>query len=212
MDDSEQCPLCHTILNAETSKDPIPAMDYPEIFRKVRAMTFFARILLTVCFVTSMITVAVNVQSGGMAWSAIVSASLFYVYFLILIMSSKKTGYMSRINLTLLLTLSLTIIIDVVCDFKGWSVNFCLPSTIIICNVVALLLMIINRRNWQSYMMYQLITVFLGLVPVLLVKLGIVTHPVLSEIAFISSVSVFLGTLIIGGGAARAELGRRFHI
>ena len=212
IDDSQMCPLCHTILSTETGDRDIPAMTYPEIFSKVRKMTMFSRILLTLCFIASMITVAVDVQTGAKGWSAIVAGALFYVYFEILIMSSKKTGYLARINWTLVLTLAMTILIDVVTGFQGWSVNFCLPSTIIVCNVVVLLLMIINHRNWQSYMIYQLVTIVLGLIPVILVRLGIVTHPVLSEIAFISSVSVFLGTLIIGGTSARSELGRRFHI
>ena len=74
------------------------------------------------------------------------------------------------------------------------------------------LLMIINSRNWQSYLMFQLFGIVCSLIPLLLIALHIVTHPGLSELAFGISVFLFLGTLIIGDRRARLELKRRFHV
>jgi hypothetical protein len=58
----------------------------------------------------------------------------------------------------------------------------------------------------------QLIMIIIGLIPVVLINIGIVKNPIVSEIAFLSSLIVFLGTLILGGRTAREELKRRFHI
>ena len=75
-----------------------------------------------------------------------------------------------------------------------------------------LVLMITNRRNWQSYMMWQIFTILLSLVSIVLSFPGIVKSPLPGRIALAASVFLFLGTLIIGDRKARTELKRRFHI
>jgi len=71
---------------------------------------------------------------------------------------------------------------------------------------------IFNRRNWQSYLSFQLAMVVFSIVPVLLSVLGLVTAPMLSYVAAAMAVFSFLGTVIIGGRRATTELKRRFHI
>ena len=72
--------------------------------------------------------------------------------------------------------------------------------------------MFVNRRNWQSYLMLEICMIFLSAVPLLLIRLGIVTETFISGFAFTVSVLLFLGTLIIGDRRARSELRRRFHV
>ena len=74
------------------------------------------------------------------------------------------------------------------------------------------ILMFVNRRNWQSYIMMELFMIFLSAVPLLLIWLDIVTETFISGAAFAVSVLLFLGTLIIGDRRARSELKRRFHV
>ena len=72
--------------------------------------------------------------------------------------------------------------------------------------------MIVNRRNWQSYMMWQIFMILCSIVPVILIFTGIVTGRLFALIAFAFSLFLFLGTLIIGDRRARVELKRRFHV
>jgi hypothetical protein len=87
-----------------------------------------------------------------------------------------------------------------------------MPAGVLLMDVGILVLMVVNRRNWQSYMMVQLITILLSLVPVILLAVGEVTFSWLTVIACAASVFIFLGTLIIGDERARTEMKRRFHI
>lgn len=87
-----------------------------------------------------------------------------------------------------------------------------MPGALLFLNIVLIVLMIINRRNWQSYMMHQFIFILIALLPLVFINVGLVTSPFLSELSFISCIVVFLGTLIIGGRTANIELKRRFHI
>ena len=90
--------------------------------------------------------------------------------------------------------------------------NYVLPSGILLIDAGIVLMMIINRKNWQSYMMLELFTVLCGGVMLILYLFEIVTSPMMSSLAFNVSVILFLGTVIIGGRRARVELKRRFHI
>ena len=103
-------------------------------------------------------------------------------------------------------------VIDASFGFYRWSVNYVLPGTLFLINLILIILVFANRRGWSGYMIYQILMIFIGLIPFGLIKLNIVTAPVLSQIAFLSSVILFLGTLIIGGRTAVNELKRRFHL
>ena len=106
----------------------------------------------------------------------------------------------------------LIILIDTFLGFSGWSVSYVLPAAIILLDLALAILMLINRRNWQSYLILQVAMVLVGIVPLVLIRIGIVTRPLVSDIAFLVTVFMFLGSMILGGRTARIEMKRRFHI
>jgi ABC-type glycerol-3-phosphate transport system permease component len=78
-------------------------------------------------------------------------------------------------------------------------------------SVIILGCMIVNRRNWQSYLMWQLLMVLCGLLPMILYLKGLEHNVYLSFMPLAVSGAIFLGTVIIGDRRARMELIRRFH-
>ena len=145
-------------------------------------------------------------------WSFVAGLVLIYANVMVRLAILGRSNYQFKI---LSLTFSAIVIlvgIDFLTGYKGWSVNFIYPSGIILLDVGILILMAVNRRNWQSYMMLQLLTVVLGVAAVILVAVGIIDFPYLAIASFAISVFIFLGTVIIGDKRARTELKRRFHI
>lgn len=211
-DDTDTCPLCHTVLVSEEGEREV-INKYPDIPNKKRAIVFLGKVMLFACIISSAICIYINYRMGFKPpWSVIVTVCVFYAYSLVLLLSSKYTGYRRRIFFAIFLGVLGTLIIDVAFGFKRWSVNFVLPGALCFLCLVLILLMIINRRNWQSYMNLQVLMILIGALPMAGIKLGIVTHPEVSEIAFFASIIVFIGTVIFGGRTASAELKRRFHI
>ena len=146
------------------------------------------------------------------AWSLATGLILFYGYLVIRFAILGKSGYIAKtIVLTLIAILAL-IAIDFVSGYKGWSVRYVFPAAIIGIDAVILLLMIVNRRNWQSYIMWQIFMILCSFVPIILYFVGIIYVPYLALAALGTSVFLFLGTVIIGDRRARVELKRRFHI
>jgi hypothetical protein len=102
--------------------------------------------------------------------------------------------------------------IDYLTGYRGWSLDYVVPAGILVLDATLLILTLANRRNWQSYMMPQLFTILLALIPVLLRRLGVIHSRYMVWIALMASVLLFAGTLILGDQRARTELKRRFHI
>ena len=209
MDLTEKCPLCNGILEpGEDGSDT-----YPDVVQRSRKLGLFLRILMAFWVVVTAVCALINYYTyDGVLWSAIVSVTIFYVVFIIYLMSYTNVGYLGRIFTSVILAVVLVVSVDVLTGFHGWSVDYVIPGGLLVIDIAIMIIRFINHKNWQSYMYVQFIVVLLGFIPILLVRIGLVHHPKFSVAAFFTSVLLFITTLIIGGRAARAELRRRFHI
>ena len=149
---------------------------------------------------------------AGSWWSLIPIAAMAYAYAVFRLVFVSRKGYRWKTFTPLILAMVLLIIIDVETGFYGWSLNYVFPSGILLTDLIIIMLMLTNLKNWQSYMIMQICMIAASLVPVALWISGIITAPVLTLIAVVVSVLLFLGAVIIGGRTAQGELKRRFHI
>lgn len=209
LDETERCPLCNCVLEQTVEVENM----YPNVRLKARKMMLFGRIYLFLAILTEALLLYFNyVTAPKMWWSVITGMIFLYGYLLIRFAILGKTGYRIKIVVLMMIMILMMVAIDFVVGYHGWSLNYVLPSGILAVDVGILLLMLINRRNWQSYMMLQIFMMVCSVVPVIFAAVGIVTAPLLSQIALAFSVFLFLGTVIIGDRRARTELRRRFHV
>ena len=210
--DSDICPLCKGSLTDQKVDGIVRYNGYPDIVAKRRKTIFFLRLLLSICTGVSIVSAAINIINAGFPWAVIVAASLFYIFIEFYIFFNPDIGMIGRITVTILLAALFVVVIDATCGFRKWSLNYCLPSALIVFNVFIIVLMFVNRRKWQSYMILMVLPILLGILPLVFIRYGLVTDPVLSETAFISTSVLFIIALIMGGANARIELKRRFHV
>lgn len=209
LDETERCPLCNCVLEQTVEVENM----YPNVRLKARKMMLFGRIYLFLAILTEALLLYINyVTAPKMWWSVITGMIFLYGYLLIRFAILGKTGYRIKIVVLMMIMILMMVAIDFVVGYHGWSLNYVLPSGILAVDVGILLLMLINRRNWQSYMMLQIFMMVCSVVPVIFAAVGLVTAPLLSQIALAFSVFLFLGTVIIGDRRARTELRRRFHV
>lgn len=209
LDETERCPLCGSVLEPTIEVENM----YPDVRIMTRKLMLYSRIYLFVAIVTEVLLICINYYSESeIWWSLITGIGLFYGYMVIRFAILGKTGYKAKIIVLTLLAILLAIAIDFLVGYNGWSVNYILPSGILLIDAGIFLLMFINHRNWQSYLMWQIFMIVCSMVSVILYWVGIITHPLLSQVAMGASVALFLGTVIIGDRRARVELKRRFHI
>ena len=209
LDETERCPLCHSVLEKTVEVENM----YPNVRTMTRRLALLSRIYLFVAILVEALLIYLNVLSDSeMFWSAIPGLAMLYGYLVLRYAILGKSGYKGKIIVLTLIAILMVVAIDFVVGYRGWSVNYALPSAILLVDAGILILMCINRRNWQSYMMWQIFMILCSVVPLVLYAVGIVTAPILALLAFAFSAALFLGTLIIGARRARTELRRRFHV
>ena len=209
LDETERCPLCGSVLEQTVEVENM----YPNVRLKARKMMLFGRIYLFCAILTEALLVYLNVTlESKIWWSLITGLALFYGYMVIRFAILGKTGYRMKVVVLTAMAILMMVAIDFLAGYHGWALNYVLPSGIILIDAGIILLMIVNHRNWQSYLMWQITMILFSLIPVLFAVFGIITEPLSSGLAMAFSVALFLGTVIIGDRRARVELKRRFHI
>lgn len=208
-DPSETCPLCKGVV--EIGGDT--RATYPDIPLLRKKLFLIRRGVLFACMVAAALCLYVDYHTAdGFGWSIIAAAGILAGVTIFLLMTDPSTGYRTRTLFTIALSVAFILIVDYATGFKGWSVNFVIPGVIFLFNLSLLILMVINKRSWYSYLIYQILAIFAGAIPIILIYRHIVTFPILSELAFGASVFLFIGTLLFGGRMAVEELQRRFYI
>lgn len=208
-DDSQLCPLCRCVVD----HDPAATSSYPDIRLYVRRLKMLCNVCFFILLVCSAVLLYLNYSFyHGVLWSLIPVGAMSYLYLVLRYAVVSLHGYRSKIMVLSLSTILLVVLIDYVSGYHGWSVNFVLPAGIIAVDLIIVVMMLLNKRNWQSYIIFQLGMIALSIVPLLLWHFDIITAPLLSIISMAVSLFLFLGTLIIGDRRARVELWRRFHI
>ena len=209
LDESEFCPLCHSVLEQTEELENM----YPDARLKTQKLLFASRLYLFCAIVLEFILVTVDFHSEAQVhWSILVGLGLLYIYTVLRYAVIGKSGYRAKTIVLVLLAVLLTVAVDFVTGYRGWSVDYVASAGILVLDVTIIALMISNRRNWQSYMMWQISTIFLSLIPAALYLAGIERNAMMAFLPLVVSGFLFLGTLMIGGRRASQELYRRFHI
>ena len=209
LDNTQTCPLCHHVLSRQGEEG---VNTYPDARVAVRKFRFTENLLLFLSIVAESVLIYIYHLTGdGINWSLIVGLALIYANVVMQLAIVGKSGYVFKtLSLVVLAVVSL-FGIDYLTGYHKWSLEISFPIAVLLLDLAILILMVVNRRNWQSYMMVQIFTILLSMIPIVLLVAGVIEFPYLAVIASGVSIFIFLGTLILGDQRARSELMRRFH-
>lgn len=209
LDETGRCPLCQSILKQTEALENM----YPDVRIRLRRLDFFSRIYLFFSIILEVLLFSINfIRYDGIWWCAIPALALLYGYVVLRYAVIGQSGYRSKAILLTLLFVLITIAIDFITGYRGWSLDYILPLGILAMDIIIIICMIINRKNWQSYLMWQLLTVLCSIIPILFYLLGMEKQLPFVLLPMAASAILFLGTMILGGRRAKTELKRRFHI
>lgn len=209
LDETERCPLCQSILKQTEELENM----YPEVRYRFRRLDFISRFYLFLALILEAVLFSINYFNfNGVWWSIITGLVLLYGYVVLRYAVIGKSGYRSKSIILTLVFILTAIAIDITTGYRGWSLDYILPLAIILMDIAILILMFFNRQNWQSYICFQLLMVCCSLVPIGLYLLGIEKQINMAVLPMALSVTLFLGTMILGDRRARTELKRRFHV
>lgn len=209
LDETEVCPLCHSIL------EPTDALEnmYPNVRLNMQRLKLFSRIYLFCAILVQAALFFINLLTDSQIWwSVITGLALLYCYLLLRYAILGQSGYRGKVLILTALSICITIGIDFTIGYRGWSVDYVLPGGILLVDAILVGCMICNRRNWQSYILWQILMILCSLLPSVLYLTELEQNPYLAFSPLVVSCTVFLGTLLIGDQRTKTELFRRFHV
>lgn len=210
LDQSERCPLCQHVLE-HGGMEQIPA--YPDVRQTVRRFRFLENLILFLSIMIETLLIYLNLRiHPQLLWSVMAGLGLIYGNVVLRLAVLGKSGYIYKTVILVIMAILMLLGIDYLSGYRRWSLNYVLPCGIILMDIAVIVMMIINNRNWQSYMMMEIFMVLCSVATVILSVVGVVTVQLFAIIALGCSVFLFLGTLILGDRRAQEELKRRFHL
>lgn len=213
MDDAMVCPLCRSVLEVDRQIKQKPRM-YPVVVQRTKALKLISRIYILAAILCEITLMLVNYYTyRGVKWSLICGGAFLYLFLTLKYsIDNPNAGIRMKLIVQSVGFVLLSVLIDNIIGYRGWSVNYAIPCMIILMDIAIAILMIINIDFWQSYIVMQLFMVFVSIVVIVLSGFHIVSRPVLTYVAAGVSILIFLLTLVLGDSKAREELKRKFHI
>ena len=210
-DNNKICPLCHGALERIDGNTSIN--NYPNVHPKRKKLSLFLRIFLALSIVIETILITINYYTGHETWwSPFIGLYLLYGYFLMRFALVRTGSGRWRVVTGTFLIVFLVITADMSNGYDGWSVNFILPIALGVLNTLSLVFIVIRRKNWQSYLVFQLTLLGISMLSLILILLNIITYPMVIVLVNIYIALSFITVTIIGGNKALYELKHRFHI
>ena len=184
VDPTNVCPLCKCITERDGDEVLERKPTYPfHPGKEIKKIQLALSIYTLEAIIAEVILVIVDFHVGDrVGWSIMTGACFVYAYITLKFSIQKHNGYQFKILLQTLL------------------------------GVAVVVLMIVNIRNWQSYIPMQLLIIVLSIIPFILRHFGISSDSIICLIALCVAVFVFVGSVIVGGRRAMDELYRRFHV
>ena len=209
LDETQRCPLCGSVLEPTVEVENM----YPNIRLKSRKLVFISRLYLFCAIAIEIFLINLCMLSDVQSLVYIISGFvLLFGYIVIRYAILGTSGYIAKTVVLTIIAVIMLVAIDFSVGYNGWSVNYAFPAGILLIDAGTLVLMAVNNKNWQSYIMLQIFMVLCSIMAIILNFVHIVTNPIVSIVALNVSVILLLGTIIIGGRRSRVELKRRFHI
>ena len=139
LDETERCPLCNSVLEQTVEVENM----YPNVRLMSKRLMLISRIYLFCAILVEAVMVYINVVTNSQTWWSLIGGlSLLYVYMLIRFAILGKSGYKSKIIVLVIIAVLMAVAADFLAGYQGWSVNYALPSGILLVDVGIIVLML----------------------------------------------------------------------
>ena len=210
-DKTDVCLFCGRVLTKGENVNPVNM--YPAIYLRTRTAKRIVWIATFALILVQVLLFLLNyyLDKKGI-WSYITGVSILYSIILLHYLVLWKRSYIRKLFMVAFYSILLLLSLDVVTGFQGWSVRYGLPCSIFALDGILFVGMLVDRVNWTSYLLIQVFALFLGIVNLILYFCGVAGSALLVWLAFMLTILLFGGSMLVGTHKAQSELRRRFYI
>lgn len=185
---------------------------YPDVEPRKKYLRRISTVFLFVSFALVGMLVGINYLTyQGFWWSIIASAGIFYLVFLMFYSIVHRGNPAAKILAGTLGTNLLMSVIDMTLGNSGWSFSYASPGMVMMANAAIFVLVLANRKNWHSYVVYQAILTVCNLLMNGFYITGWIKNPLVLWISCGLSVIMTIILMVSGHRKGMKELKRRFY-
>jgi hypothetical protein len=206
----EKCPLCQGALVGD-------AQDEYEIFPLIPLVINEHSLLFRLLLLGSAAVVIVSLTVNWMLpqrgfWSLFVIMGVACVWIGLLTAIRKRHNILKHLSYQVTIIGALSVLWDIFTGWRGWSVDYVVPIAFASVMTATAILAHILKMPTETYMVYSVLLIFYGIIPVIFVLSGLSTVVYPSLICVAGSLLSLAALLIFEGGNMREELKRRLHL
>lgn len=187
--------------------------DFPERDRHVFAGTRIFQWFTFICIAAAVIMGVVNaIALPGILWSLPGACAVLCLWIVFAIGFYKRRNLLKNAMWQLFFVMACCIGWDMGTGWKGWSVDYVLPGSIILTQLFMLIIASIRHLESKDYMIYYVMAAGTGLVPAVLYAAGAVGESWPSVICAGISVLFLTALLIFKWKELKSELSKKLHL
>lgn len=192
-----------------------PKNNYKNLYYPINNLknnNFILNLMLTISLIIGLTCVIINMlTTPTIHWSLICIIGIVYTWITTMYSIKKNKNIAFHVLVQTLCIFFVTLFIDISIGYKAWSLNFALPIIIIASNVTMITLLIITRKKYFKYMIYQILLTIFSTIPFMLLKLHITKNLIFTSISSGICIISLILTIILCSKEFKAELERRLH-
>lgn len=211
LDETVTCPLCNRVLS-DDGEEFQPVRMYPDPEEDRERLVGIKNIFFILLGMIAVVMGIINyITYNGFLWSVIVLASILYLMVTVSYSIVHRRNLAAKIVVEVIGGGILVSVIDYVIGYEGWSAAYVIPGLLVTADLAVVVLVLVNRKTWYSYLMYLIFIAFLSLIPVIAYLFGLFEQPLFALIACGTCVLTVFVILAAGNKQSKNELARRFH-
>ncbi len=202
-----KCPLCQSDIIGEPGK----TNTFPIIREEKHLINLILKITALITIAVSAISVLINLGFRG-SWSLYVIAG-FITGWIVIWITVKMHGNITKNSIWLTVIISiLSIIWDMSTGYRGWSIDYVLPIICCFAMIEMFIIAKIMKLRIEDYIVYLIIDILFGIVPLVFLLMNIVKIVYPSLICVAGSIISLAILILFEGKALKAEIVRRIHL
>ncbi len=204
----ERCPLCQSTLQGDATIDMFPRSDKRAAGSiPVKIITFILVLGSVVCMSLDFLLIEKEHVHFGLIvliWSVVI---LWYIYKVI-----RNRKLLSQlIAMGVILFSIAAVITEYIVGFRGITTGYIVPYMISAALIANFILSLIDRSDRYSATFYVIWSIFIGIIPSLVMLIVRKDAPLAWVICFFISAVALVGLLVFKGRAVVSELQKRLH-
>jgi hypothetical protein len=204
------CPLCGGILENQDSCEEDMYPQIPTIYQEFNA---FIRTMILISIATAVVSFAVNfIFTKESRWSFLVAAGISCMWISLFIIIRKKNNIPKTILWQVALISIFAVLWDRFMGWRGWSIDYVLPSIYIGAMIVMAVAAKILKIGVGDLVVYMLVDGVFGLLSIVFIFFGCLNVLLPTVICVTGSIISLSALLLFEGDNIKEELNKRMHI